>query len=63
MSGWMAVVAFCLGGQCSFMANTSELFKTEKECAKVVWEMEDSLNKQGIEITIPGCIPVRVKGI
>ena len=63
MSGWMAIVAFCLGDQCSFMANTSELFKTEKECAVHVFKMEDSLNRQGIEVTIPGCIPVRVRGV
>lgn len=63
MSGWMAIVAFCLGDQCSFMANTSDLFKTEKECAAHVFKMEDSLNRQGIEVTIPGCIPVRVRGI
>jgi len=59
----MAIVAFCLNDQCSFVANTNDLFKTEKECAAYVFKMEDHLNRQGIEITIPGCIPVRVRSI
>jgi hypothetical protein len=63
MSGWLAVIVFCIGGQCKFWANTSELYNTEKECSEQVFAMEDKIRQHGIEFTVPGCIPVRLKTI
>lgn len=63
MSGWLAVIVFCIGGQCKFMVNTSDLYATEQECSERVFEMEEKIKAHGIEFTVPGCIPVRLRSV
>ena len=57
------MVVFCIGGQCKFMVNTSDLYATEQECSERVFEMEEKIKAHGIEFTVPGCIPVRLRSI
>ena len=63
MSGWLAVIAFCIGNQCKFLANISDLYATEQECSERVFEMEDKIRAHGIKFTVPGCIPVRLRSV
>ena len=59
MIEWLAIVAFCVKGQCGFYAETKEPYTSEAACMVKVDQLESYLNKSGIETTFGGCIPVK----
>jgi aryl-phospho-beta-D-glucosidase BglC (GH1 family) len=61
--GWLAVVAFCLPGECNFFADTRTPYSTKEACEEKVNKVIDELNELGIEVIIPGCIPIRFNQI
>jgi hypothetical protein len=59
MIEWLAIVAFCVKGECGFYAETKEPYTTEKLCLKKVDKIEYYLNSNGVETTFGGCIPIK----
>jgi hypothetical protein len=59
MTEWIAVVAFCVSGECAFWAETKKPFYSREECEKVVVDMEEYLVENGADATLPTCIPLR----
>jgi hypothetical protein len=59
MIGWLAVVAFCVPGECNFFADTRTPYPTMEACEERVNEVIDELEALGIPVVIPGCIPIR----
>jgi hypothetical protein len=57
--GWLAVVAFCVSGECSFFADNRTPYPTMEACKGKVNEVIDRLEAVGIPVVIPGCIPIR----
>jgi hypothetical protein len=59
---WLAVVAFCGGGQCAFWASTDELFTNEATCAEKVLQAEAYLQQQGATSSMSVCLPIKWQG-
>lgn len=61
MIGWLAVVAFCVGSDCGFYADTQTPFGSQNECNVRAKAMDDYLRQNGATATIPGCVPIRFR--
>jgi hypothetical protein len=59
MIEWLAIVAFCVKGECGFYAETKEPYISEAACMVKVDQLESYLNRNGIDTTFGGCIPVK----
>ena len=59
MIDYLAIVAFCVGQQCGFYADTTTPYDTKLKCERKVLEMEDTLKQNGANPVFSGCIPLR----
>jgi hypothetical protein len=57
--GWLAVVAFCVSGECSFFADTKTPYPTLEACERKAAKVVNDMEEMGIPVVIPGCIPIR----
>jgi hypothetical protein len=61
MIKFLAVIAFCIEGECMFWADTDKPYYTPQECeAKIEYQMY-YMSTQGVrlESMVPGCIPTK----
>jgi hypothetical protein len=58
MTEWLAVIAFCVGNECAFWAETKFAYPRKEDCEARVLQMEAEMKKHGA-VTIPTCIPLR----
>jgi len=63
MVKFLAIIAFCVNGECAFWADTQTPYYHEKECQAAVVTQMHQLSLQGInpETMLPGCIPIKFK--
>jgi hypothetical protein len=61
MIKFLAIIAFCIEGQCAFWAETDKPYYTEKECQEAVVTRMKLMNAQGLplESMLPACIPTK----
>lgn len=59
MTDWLAIVAFCINGECSFWANTKEPIESKAECRRIALEVESVLKENGADQTIATCLPIK----
>ena len=59
MAEWIAVIAFCMAGECAFWAETKKPFYSQQDCEKAVLVMDNYLRENGATATVPGCIPLK----
>jgi hypothetical protein len=59
MVKWLAIIAFCMEGQCAFWADTKKPYYTEEECQTAVVTQMYIMSVGGVdpEGMVPGCIP------
>jgi hypothetical protein len=59
MIKFLAIIAFCIEGQCAFWADTKTPYFTEEECQSAVVSQMYYMSTQGFdpEGMVPGCIP------
>lgn len=62
MLGYLAVITFCLGGECAFYV-AKTISETEAKCERVLPRMMAELEKEigSKPAAVPGCIKVPVQ--
>lgn len=61
MNTWLAIVVFCMNGECAFMVSNKEVMTTMRECEAKVNEYMAILESHGADMAIPTCIPLKYK--
>jgi hypothetical protein len=63
MVKFLAIIAFCLEGECAFWADTEAVYYTEEECEIAVVKQMHYMTINGFnpEDMLPGCIPTKFK--
>ena len=59
MTEWLAVIVFCVNGECMFWASNKEPYASKAECEKTAMAVMDTMNKQGAETPMATCIPIK----
>lgn len=57
---FIAIIAFCINGECAFWASNSSLIYSEQECEQIVALKTLELESQGIS-SMGVCIPLLYK--
>jgi hypothetical protein len=60
MLKFIAIIAFCINGECAFWASNSQPIYSEQECQQVVAIKTMQLEQDGIP-SIGACIPLLYK--
>ena len=63
MNTWLAIVVFCIQGECAFMVSSKQVLPTAQECADKVGEYLAILKDYGADMAIPTCIQLKYKVI
>jgi len=61
MSAWLAVVAFCINGECGFMVSNKNPMQTQEECAELLNTYLQILKVHGAEMVLPTCVQLKYK--
>lgn len=61
MNTWLAIVVFCIQGECAFMVSSKQVLPTARECADKVGEYLTILKDYGADMTLPTCIYLKYK--
>lgn len=61
MNTWLAIVVFCMNGECAFMVSNKEVLASQDECVIKVNEYVTMLMAQGFDEFIPTCVPLKYK--
>ena len=59
MIDWLAVIVFCIGGECRFWADTKTPYETKEKCEAKVVEMYKYLQENDGNPAMGGCLPIR----
>jgi hypothetical protein len=58
---WLAIVVFCIQGECAFMVSNKEVLPTTKACEVKANEYMAILESHGADMAIPTCIQLKYK--
>jgi hypothetical protein len=62
MVQWLAVVVFCVGGECAFWASIHEPLASKDECQALAAQVHVHFEEQGAELVAATCLPVNWAG-
>ena len=61
MNTRLAIVVFCIQGECAFMVSSKQALPTAQECADKVNEYMTILKHRGADMALPTCIYLKYK--
>jgi hypothetical protein len=58
MLEWIAVVVFCVQGQCGFWISTETTFRSQAECETVAYQVIEAFEKEELDLVSGTCAPL-----